>query len=265
MSEAPLFTGDESTALVPSADVDLTTVNVATPATAIDAYKAASKAVVSEDDLYEIQMAVEAIGIPSDQRKADELGSLQVRIGAYTKRLQEFWKIPKDAFFKMHRLITGAEKDDLAPWVALDAAVKSNGIKFRQEQQRIADEIARRKQREHEEEQERLRKEAAASLRYGEIDAAQETTARLEALASAPPVQAAPVKVAGMAFGEKWVASVTDPMALVKAIAAGTVPLEAIGEFNMSYLNRQATALKNELNWPGVTVTREDTNKRSSR
>jgi len=64
----------------------------------------------------------------------------------------------------------------------------------------------------------------------------------------------APVKrPAGIATRVAYSARVTDLLALVKAVAAGKVPIQAI-EPNTSFLNAQARSFKGQLGWPGVTV-----------
>lgn len=72
----------------------------------------------------------------------------------------------------------------------------------------------------------------------------------------AATVQQAPPQVGGIATRETWSALVLDPAALVKAIAAGTVPMQAF-EPNMKFLNNQAKALKKDLAYPGVRAVVE--------
>jgi hypothetical protein len=65
-------------------------------------------------------------------------------------------------------------------------------------------------------------------------------------------------KVEGLSYSEMWHYEVTDLMALVKAVAAGKVPIQAIAdpskEFRSGYLHSMATRLKNTLQYPGVRV-----------
>lgn len=77
------------------------------------------------------------------------------------------------------------------------------------------------------------------------------------------PVDVAPVVVTkdvpvveGLSYAESWHYAVDDLAALVKAVGAGKVPIQAIADpskpFRSGYLHKQATALKNMLNYPGV-------------
>lgn len=52
--------------------------------------------------------------------------------------------------------------------------------------------------------------------------------------------------------GTVWLAQVFEPMALVKAIAAGEQPVSLIREWDMPMLNAQARRLKDEMSVPGV-------------
>ena len=71
------------------------------------------------------------------------------------------------------------------------------------------------------------------------------------------PVRSAPVVLpkanlnSGVNMRENWSAEVVSLMDLVKAVAAGKVPVQAV-EANMTVLNAQARTLKDGLNWPGV-------------
>lgn len=114
----------------------------------------------------------------------------------------------------------------------------------RQEEQRKAEEEARKRAEEEALEQ------AAAAEQAGDTE--------LAAQILEEPVEVAPVRVASTvprsstAFSrETWSAEVTDIMALVKAVAAGTVPIAAI-KADTVFLNNQARALKKTMNYPGV-------------
>ncbi len=69
----------------------------------------------------------------------------------------------------------------------------------------------------------------------------------------APAVYVPPTVPKGMGqfMRKNWGAEVTDLMALVKAVAVGTVPIQAL-EANMVFLNGQSRMLKSALSYPGV-------------
>jgi len=116
------------------------------------------------------------------------------------------------------------------------------------EAEAVAAEIARK-------EAERLQKRADTALKAGHIEKA----AALEGAADAvvPAEVAPPVKAYGVSTRTVYRAEVVDEVALVKAVAAGTVPAEAL-EVNMAYVNQAARLYKEGLNWPGVNVIKEE-------
>jgi len=66
-----------------------------------------------------------------------------------------------------------------------------------------------------------------------------------------------------------WIGAVNDPMALIKAIAAGEVPLMhsvavkgvvqevCLIEFNQTVINQMAKKLQGEFKWPGCSAHQE--------
>jgi hypothetical protein len=114
-------------------------------------------------------------------------------------------------------------------------------------------------------ERRRLADEAAASQKLADEAAAAGDSATAEALQaqanastnvidliSAAPAAAPQItKVSGISMTERWSSQVDDLMELVKAVAAGTVPLEAL-EANTKFLDNQARALKANMKYAGV-------------
>ena len=101
--------------------------------------------------------------------------------------------------------------------------------------------------------------QAEALEAAGDSEAAERT---LDAPVTPPPppprpAMAAP-KVAGIAARKTWKARVTDPMALIRGVAAGSVPAKAL-KIDEGWLNRQAQALETELAYPGVEAYSENT------
>ena len=142
------------------------------------------------------------------------------------------------------------------------ASIKQKMLAYQQEEERNRraeqarlNELARK-------EEERLRKlaetKAVKAEAKGQIERAEEIRESVP-LISAP--QAAPVevpKVAGISTRQIWKAEVNDLSALIKAVAAGEVPPEALLP-NTAYLGQTARALKSAMRWPGVRVWAEET------
>jgi hypothetical protein len=101
---------------------------------------------------------------------------------------------------------------------------------------------------------EKLQKKAETARLAGHFEKA----ATLEG--AADNVQAAVVEppnpAAGTYIRETWSADVVDLFALVQAVAAETVPLEAL-KADMVFLNQQARSLKGRLKYPGVNAVKE--------
>ena len=119
------------------------------------------------------------------------------------------------------------------------------------------------------EERERLRKQQEADLEAQKreqdrivAEAVKASENGNEAAAEAildQPVIVAPVvmpsvsQVKGVSMREVWQYEVTNLMELVKAVAAGKVPLGAL-QANAMFLGQQARSLKGECRYPGVRV-----------
>lgn len=89
--------------------------------------------------------------------------------------------------------------------------------------------------------------------------AAREAEAALEALEAGEDAaldEDLAVSVEGQTVRATWSAEVTDVMALVKAIADGTVTPEAIVP-NTKFLNQMARAMRENLKWPGVRAVKK--------
>lgn len=116
-------------------------------------------------------------------------------------------------------------------------------------------EIQRLAQAKAEAEARRIADEATA-LVAAELEKGGDKAGAAQVLAD--PVRPAPVVVAretpggfGNAIRKHWKAEVVDLLALVKGVASGAVPSTAI-EANMVFLNNQARAMKELMNYPGV-------------
>ncbi len=127
---------------------------------------------------------------------------------------------------------------------------------FTYEQNRVREEQVKVEQRAREEEAARIKAEGG-----GKRDVA----AILSGKTAIPtPVIAQPEQIKGVSMRQDWDAEVVDLLGLVKAVASGRVPVEAILP-NTKFLRSQAKAMKGNLKYPGVrAVARETTAFRSS-
>ena len=106
-------------------------------------------------------------------------------------------------------------------------------------------------------EQERLLKLADAFAAKGREERAEEIRFQAD-MVPVPIVAAPPPKAAGISMREIWSAEVIDKMALIRAVADGRVPTEALA-VDMKFLNGAVRSFKNALGYPGVKAVRTET------
>lgn len=122
------------------------------------------------------------------------------------------------------------------------------GAWWNAEQERLAEERRKQEEQARADEVARLKAEGATKKEVEAVKSGKVAVPLPPAPVAAPTVGRKPVVY--------WSAEVTDKMALVKAVAAGKVPLMAL-EANMTYLNGQAKLLKSEFAVPGVAARKE--------
>ncbi len=120
-----------------------------------------------------------------------------------------------------------------------------------QEQKRLAEQ-RRLQQEARKQEEERRLQEAIEAETSGNKEEAEELLSAPVEVPVVTVLKATP-KVAGVSFREIWDAQVTDFLALVKAVAAGQVSVNAL-EPNGKFLRQQAQSLKSTMKMPGVRV-----------
>lgn len=132
-----------------------------------------------------------------------------------------------------------------------------------QEQKRLAaqaeaERLVRVERARLEAEAQRIVEAAATASDQEQLAAAQQAQALQDQAMFVPvPIIAAEVqKVSGMSQTHTYIAELTDKMALIKAIAAGQVP-DIYIDVNMTLLNKQAKALREQLNIPGVVSVKK--------
>ena len=162
-----------------------------------------------------------------------------------------FWTQFTGPAFRAHRLLTAAqaEQEKAANDRETELRARTGNYYTQQEERRRAEE--RRLEAERQAQEKADRERQARELE------AQGATAEADDVREAPSV-AQPVtlpsfvpRVAGVTHSAPWTAEVTDLKALVKAVADGAVPLKAL-RAEKRFINSQANALRDEMNWPGV-------------
>lgn len=131
-------------------------------------------------------------------------------------------------------------------------------------QRQEREEAERRLREEQAREQRRLEAEAAEAEARGNIDQADEFSARAETVAMAPTNLPPPETPAGISYRTTYRAEVIDLGELLLAVLEGKVPPGAVVP-DMRYINAAARSLKGGVHWPGVRWIAERTVATSSR
>lgn len=195
------------------------------------------------------------------------LGNALLALKALRKKITEHYRPIKQAIDKSKRTILDQEAADLAPVEEAERVGGGKIIAWDTEQQRLRNEEIRRREAEarqkaeadRQEQIEAMRRAAAKAKREGDAAAAaalRDQANRVKeteviAVYEAPPE---PVAVKGLTAVETWDATVVDKMALIRAVAAGTVSASAL-DVNATWLRQQAQALREQFNVPGCQAT----------
>lgn len=197
-----------------------------------------------------------ALVITADEHFA-AAGELLTGIKALRKDIADTCDPVIAAAHASHKAAVAQKQKLEAPLATAEATLKQAMLGYRREQERKRDEERRvlEAERRRLEEEERLR-EAVALEAAGQPELAERV---LELPSTAPPVVLPPPApaVAGVTVRKVWKAEVTDKAALVRAIAAGQVPLAAV-DVNATVLRQQALSLGAEFRWPGCRAFQEE-------
>ena len=190
-----------------------------------------------------------------DQQSYDVATALLLNeIIPFRKRWKDFWEALRIPAYAAYQAVLTKFNEGDKPAEAAERAVKAEIRRWDEEQERIRQELQRKAQEEAEriEEEQRLR---AAIVAEESGASEQEVSAIVESpvLAVAAPVQPTYQRTPGVSGRDNWKAKITDFRMLVRAVAAGKVPMEYLMP-NESALNARAKADKQTLNIPGVTA-----------
>lgn len=177
------------------------------------------------------------------------------KIKAGQKRLEELRTAitgPLNAALKAVNDLFRQPADKLA---AAERSIKAEIGRYADEQERIRREEQRKADEAARKQQEKLQAQAQKAADSGKVEKAAELEQRA-ATVVAPVIQREPPKVTGISSREVWKAEVADLAALVKAVAEGKAPL-ALVQANDKVIGAQARSLKQDFVVPGVKVWSE--------
>lgn len=176
-------------------------------------------------------------------------------IKALSKKLDETFDPHIKRAFDAHRALVAEKKQHQQPLIDAEGYVKRAIRGYEQDQERIRLAVQAKAQEEARKERERLEAQAARAAEKGKAEKAQALQAAAAAVV-APIIAPTTPKIPGQYTRTTYRAEVTDKLALIKAVAAGSVPMTAL-EPSMPFLNNQARVLREDLIYPGVRVVTE--------
>ena len=204
---------------------------------------------LNREILPELSVAAEIVVRDSDSYLM--AGETWKSLTALEKKIKVYWEEDVSSALKLHRSLVAKRDAMLIPVGEQKNSLRLGMKTFEDEQERIR----RAEQARLEEEARKAAEEAAlaqaVALEMNGHKAAAEAVIAAPVVAPAVYVPKTTPTGFGNATRRTWGAEVTDLLALVKAVAAGIVPLQAI-DANSVFLNQQARALKSALSYPGV-------------
>lgn len=211
------------------------------------------------DEIQQITTAVETWPAKAQAVTVVDTGSYQIAAnllldikGLRTEIAATFGPIIQKAHAAHKEAVAQRTKHE-EPLKTAEALIKGRmGTWQRAEEERQRLEAARLAAEARRRDEETRLREAEALEEAGEAEAAERVLDEPPPPPPPPPPSRVP-KVSGISGRDVWNFEVVDFPALVKAVAAGTVPLAAI-EPDTKVLGQQARSLKGEMKWPGVRV-----------
>jgi uncharacterized protein YdiU (UPF0061 family) len=172
------------------------------------------------------------------------------QFSAKEKEVEELRKKLKAPILAAGKAIDAFFETPLRRLASARAAYKVAILGFQQEQERIRQAQEAAALEEARKEREKLEARAAKLAEKGKTEKAEAVAAAAAAVVT-PMLPTTTAKLSGISNRTTYSAVVSDFMELVRAVAAGTVPANAL-QVNQPFLNNQARAMKETLNYPGV-------------
>lgn len=185
----------------------------------------------------------------------EEAGGMLKAIMALKKQVAETFDPHIKRAYDAHRSLVSEKRLHETPLEDAEKALKKVMLGFQMAEEQKRREAEARAQEEARKQREKLEAQAAKAAEKGKVEKAAVLQATAASVVS-PIIPTTTPKLAGVSTRVTWKAEVTDLMTLVKAVAAGTVPLNALLADN-AFLNGQARAMKDTLAYPGVKAVQE--------
>ena len=187
------------------------------------------------------------------QEVADQAGTLVGDIGPVRTFIKKVCDPVCEDLDKKHKAATGLRKFFDAPMASLELRLKTMIGDFFMvcERERIKQAALLQVVIDKEHKKEVRVVTGTVALQSG-TGAAQEIR---EEMADAPPVILEELQVAGVSLGTIWHAEILDPVAFVKGLASGKVPMSMFdADASSKKVDKEAAALEGRIDYPGVRV-----------
>ena len=150
--------------------------------------------------------------------------ALAVEAENHEKQTIQAFELSTNFFFRFHRALTSIRSSGAEPWTKIKDALNAHAKKWWLKQQDEKRKAEQRLSTMADQEKRKLEQEAQDLIAMGYLSKAKELLSQADVV-SAPISLPPPPKVAGARDTEKWAITVTDILAVVKAVAEGRFPL----------------------------------------
>lgn len=208
---------------------------------------------LASDDLKQVKSLQKEV----EEKRTSITGPLNQAV----KAVNDLFRAPKDYLDRAEATL----KRSMVTWTTEQERIAAEARRVAEAAARAERERLAALEREQQEAARKAQEEAQAAAEAGDTEAAAQAMAQAQAaqeqaamtavtasVVSAAPLVEAPAKVSGISGRMTFSADVTNLLELVKAVAEGKAPIEAI-QADMKFLNAQARAFKNPGQlYPGV-------------
>lgn len=157
--------------------------------------------------------------------------------------------------FKAHKDLVADKNSNLLPLTQAEALIKRAVLGYQVQQETVRRAAEAAAQEESRKEREKLEARAVRAAASGKVEKAEALQVAAASVVT-PMIATTTPRIAGLSTRVTYKATLVDKLELVKACAAGIVPLNAL-DVNMPFLNNQARQMKETLAYPGVKVEQE--------
>jgi hypothetical protein len=237
----------------------------------VTAQKVAAAKLVEGVGLQSLNLAAQQIVVSDDESYAQCIG-LMGRFGDAKKRILDFWEPLAKSAHGLHKLITSAREEMSGPYATGELICKRKAESYQDECRAAKRRAEQQMALAAEEERQRLVDQSRDLLAMGFVAKAEQLE-RQASMTTGVVLPEAVSRVAGARVGTKCEWTVTDLVALMRAVVDGEIPLmhTVKGELrpllmvDPVVMNSIVDRFQMTLKWPGVVVEEKSKISRSGK